>query len=68
MFTIIAMILAICGAINWLSIGIFNFNAVSWLLGAGVLSTIVYILVGLAGIYLIFRLARDWHRYSRSAM
>lgn len=46
--------IAIIGALNWGSVGLFDFNVVSGLLGDGsVLTRIVYILVGLSGLYLI---------------
>ena len=49
---IVALILMIVGALNWLLVGVFNFNLVTWIFGAGsVISTILYILVGLGGIW-----------------
>ena len=45
--TFIATILAIIGCLNWLSVGLFGFNFVTWILGAGVLSSIVFTLVGI---------------------
>lgn len=49
---IVALILMIVGALNWLLVGIFNFNLVSAVFGAGsVISVILYILVGLGGIW-----------------
>lgn len=50
----LALTLAIIGALNWGLIGLFNFNLVSWLFGDfSLLSRIVYILVGVSGLYLI---------------
>ncbi len=56
----IALILTVIGALNWGSIGIFNFDLVAWICGGptAVVSRIIYTLVGLAGIWcisLIFR-------------
>lgn len=49
---IVALILMIVGALNWLLVGLFNFNLVTWIFGAGsVISIILYILVGLGGIW-----------------
>ncbi len=49
---IVALILMIVGALNWLLVGLFNFNLVTWIFGAGsVMSIILYILVGLGGIW-----------------
>ena len=55
----IAMILVIIGALNWGLVGLFGFNLVSAIFGAGTtLEQIVYILVGLAGIWAIYLVAR----------
>jgi len=57
---IVALILMIVGALNWLLVGIFNFNLVSWIFGAGsVISVILYILVGLGGIWGIVMLVQS---------
>ena len=46
--------LSIIGAINWGLIGIFRFDLVAFLFGdMSWLSRIIYILVGLSGLYLI---------------
>ena len=49
----IALALIIVGAINWLSVGIFQLDLVAWLFGGAdaLLSRIVYILVGIGGIW-----------------
>ncbi len=50
----IALVLVIIGAIVWGIIGIFNFNIVDALFGAGsVLSRIIYTLVGISGLWAI---------------
>lgn len=47
----IALTLVIVGALNWLLIGLFNFDLVATLFGnMSVLSRIVYSLVGISGI------------------
>ena len=47
----IALTLVIIGAINWLLIGLFNFDLVATIFGAmSVMSRIIYILVGIAGL------------------
>ena len=52
---VIAMILVIIGAINWLLVGIFAFDLVAFLFGTmSVMSRIVYTAVGLAGVWMIF--------------
>ena len=57
----IALILTVIGALNWGSIGIFNFDLVAWLCGGSMslLSRIVYTVVALAGIWCITLLFRD---------
>lgn len=53
--SIIAFILAIIGAINWLLVGLFKFNLVNWVFSfMPMLASIIYVLVGLAGLWLIF--------------
>ena len=55
--SILALCLVIVGAIVWLTVGIFNFNIVAFLFGAGstaIVSRIIYTLVGLSGLWLIF--------------
>lgn len=47
----IALTLVIIGALNWLLIGIFNFDLVATLFGTmSLLSRIVYTLVGISGL------------------
>ena len=49
-----ALTVAIIGAINWGLIGIFRFDLVAFIFGdMSWLSRIVYILVGLCGLYLV---------------
>ncbi|MGF9711973.1 MULTISPECIES: DUF378 domain-containing protein [Paenibacillus] len=60
-----ALTLVIIGALNWLLVGLFEWDLVTALLGGDVhressgLSRIVYTLVGLAGLYCIGLLFRD---------
>ena len=52
---LIALILVIVGGLNWELVGLFNFDLVAAIFGAGsILSRIVYILVGLAAVYTIY--------------
>lgn len=47
----IALTLVIIGALNWLLIGLFNFDLVATLFGTmTIISRIIYTLVGVAGI------------------
>lgn len=56
----IALILVIIGALNWGSIGLFQFDIVAWIFGGqgDLASRIVYTIVGLAGIWCISLLFR----------
>ena len=52
-FSVIALILVIVGALNWLLVGLFAFNLVTWItMGIKWLETAIYVLVGIAGIYM----------------
>ncbi|APR76573.1 DUF378 domain-containing protein [Minicystis rosea] len=51
----IAVALSVIGAINWGLVGLFNFNVVSAIFGQmSTLTRIIYVLVGLAGLYLLY--------------
>ncbi|MEG0979174.1 MAG: DUF378 domain-containing protein [Oscillospiraceae bacterium] len=56
----ISLILVIIGAINWGSVGLFQFDIVAWLFGgqAAILSRIIYTVVALAGIWCLSLLFR----------
>lgn len=51
----LALLLVIIGALNWGLIGLFHFDLIATLFGGAdkLISRIVYVLVGLAGIYAI---------------
>ena len=57
----IALTLLIIGGLNWGSVGIFQFDLVAWICGGqtGIISRIVYILVGLSAIWCNTLLFRD---------
>ena len=57
----IALTLAIIGALNWGSVGLFGFDCVAFLFGVfnGTATTEIYTLVGLAGIWCITMLFRE---------
>ncbi|MGI6340989.1 MAG: DUF378 domain-containing protein [Minisyncoccales bacterium] len=49
-----SLFLVIIGALNWLLIGLLQFNLVTWIAGRfPIIETIIYVLVGVAGIILI---------------
>ena len=57
----ISLILVIIGALNWLLVGLFQFDAVAWICGGqtAVLSRIIYAIVGVAGLWSISLLFRE---------
>ena len=61
MMDTISLLLVIIGAINWLLVGVFQFDLVSWLFGGqgAIVSRIIYTLVGAAGLWCISLLFRD---------
>lgn len=51
----IAVVLVIIGGLNWLLVGLFRFDLVAAIFGPfSFLSRLIYILVGLAALYLLF--------------
>ncbi|HVE90095.1 MAG TPA: DUF378 domain-containing protein [Burkholderiaceae bacterium] len=66
--TWIALILLIVGGVNWLLVGAFNFDLVATLFGdMSPLSRIVYIVVGLAALYVLFMSAKLTRSIDNSA-
>ena len=61
MMDTVSLLLVIVGAVNWLLVGIFQFDLVSWLFGgqAAVISRVVYTIIGAAGLWCISLLFRD---------
>ena len=59
-----ALTIAIIGAINWGSIGVFGFDIVGALFGgqASIISRVIFTLVGLAGLWCITLLFRKGQR------
>ncbi len=57
----IALTLLVIGGINWGSIGIFQFDIVAFICGGqtGIISRIIYVIVGLSAIWCISLLFRD---------
>jgi len=50
----LAWVLVVVGAINWGLIGAANLNIVETVVGSGSLAQVVYILVGLGGLYMLW--------------
>jgi len=55
----LALILVIIGGLNWLLVGLFSFDLIAAIFGyMMVLTRLVYILVGLASLYLLFAVGK----------
>lgn len=70
MLTIIAFILSILGNINWLMIGLLQYDFVAGIFGyqASVFSRIIYIIVGASSVVLVYKLFKgkgDLNVFSR---
>lgn len=59
-----SLILTIIGAINWLLVGLFQFDLVAYICGGqgAVISRIIYTIVGIAGLWCISLLFREHGR------
>ncbi len=57
----ICLVLAILGALNWGSIGLFQFDIVAWICGGtgSLVARIIYTVIALAGIWCISLLFRE---------
>lgn len=57
----LALILVVIGAINWGSIGLFQFDIVAWAFGGqgAAVSRVIYTIVALAGIWCISLFFRE---------
>lgn len=66
----ISLILVIIGALNWGSVGLFQFDLVAWICGGvdSIVARVIYTLVAIAGLWcisLLFR-PRESSEYSNS--
>ena len=61
MMDTVSLLLVIIGAVNWLLVGVFQFDLVAWLFGGqgAILSRIIYSLVGIAVLWCISLLFKD---------
>ena len=53
---IVALSIMIFGCFNWFLVGVFSWNLVTWIFGVGVITRILYAIVGLAGIWMLIQL------------
>ena len=56
-----SLVITIIGAINWLLVGLFQFDLVAYICGGqgAVISRIIYTIVGIAGLWCISLLFRE---------
>ena len=59
MYNFAAMILLVIGALNWLFIGVARFNFVEFIFGNNIVARVIYIIVGLAAVFMMFN--RDFY-------
>jgi uncharacterized protein len=52
--------LIVVGALNWGLVGLFEFNLVEEIIGAGTVADVIYAIVGLAGLMMLPRLFEDF--------
>jgi len=50
---LIAFILILLGALNWGLVGLFNFNLVTVIFGYGMVTNVIYVIIGVAALYKI---------------
>ena len=58
-----SLVITILGGINWLLVGLFQFDLVAYICGgqAAVVSRVIYTIVGIAGLWCISLLFRERH-------
>lgn len=53
---IVALSLIIVGGLNWFLVGVFSWNLVTAILGFGIVTRIIYAIIGLASIWMLIQL------------
>jgi hypothetical protein len=51
--------LVVVGALNWLLVGLFEWNFVAEIFGTGTVTDVIYVIVGFAGLMMLPRLFED---------
>ena len=62
-FDVLAAVLVVVGALNWGLVGTMKFDLVATLFGATIITSIVYALVGVAGVYQAVQWRAIQHRW-----
>ncbi|MBQ8909356.1 MAG: DUF378 domain-containing protein [Clostridia bacterium] len=73
MLTLIAFLLTLIGSVNWLLIGLLQYDFVAGIFGyqASMFSRIIYIVIGAASVFLVFKIIKNkgvlpiWTRRNR---
>ena len=52
--------LVVVGALNWLLVGLFEWNLVTEIFGTGTVTDVIYVIVGLAGVMMVPRLLEEF--------
>jgi uncharacterized membrane protein YuzA (DUF378 family) len=60
---VLAAVLVVVGALNWGLVGAIHFDLVATIFGATIISSIVYLLVGVAGLYQVVQWKAIQHRW-----
>lgn len=68
MIDVVAAILVIIGALNWGLVGVFNLNLVAALFGTTLVAKLIYILVGISGLFQAISFRAIQHRWERPHM
>ena len=51
--------LVVVGALNWGMVGLFEFNLVEEIFGAGTVADVIYVIVGIAGLMMVPKLLAE---------
>jgi uncharacterized membrane protein YuzA (DUF378 family) len=57
--------LVVVGALNWLLVGLFDWNLVAEVFGTGTVSDVIYVIVGIAGVMMLPRLFEELRMSTR---
>jgi uncharacterized membrane protein YuzA (DUF378 family) len=52
--------LVVVGALNWGMVGLFEFNLVTEIFGAGTVADVIYVIVGIAGLMMVPKLLEEF--------
>jgi uncharacterized protein len=58
--------LVVVGALNWLLVGLFEWNLFAEIFGTGTVTDVIYVIVGLAGVAMLPRLFEDFRMGTHS--